>query len=153
MNRRDQISMSTDEVEAFLRAERTVVVASHGLSGHPHLVPMWFALLDGRIAFWTYRGSQKVVNLRRDSRLSCLVEAGDSYAELRGVSIEGTADIVEDPDQVLAIGVAVAERFAGPLDDAGRAGLRTVGAKRVGLIVSPTKVASWDHRKLPAGVY
>lgn len=153
MNRREQIRMSDDEVEAFLREQQTLIVASRGVGGHPHLVPMWFALLDGKPAFWTYRTSQKVLNLRRDPRLSCLVEAGESYPELRGVSIEGTADVVEDPDEVLRIGAAVAERFAGPLDEAGRAGLRHSGAKRVGVIVHPTKTVSWDHRKLPTGVH
>lgn len=153
MSRRDQITMSTEEIETFLGEQQTVIVASLGASGHPHLVPMWFALIDGRIAFWTYRGSQKVLNLRRDPRLSCLVEAGETYPELRGVSIEGTAELVEDREEVLNIGVAVTERFAGPLDEAGRNGLRSIGAKRVGVLLTPTRTVSWDHRKLPAGVY
>jgi PPOX class probable F420-dependent enzyme len=154
MSRRDQIMMSDAEVEAFLREERTLIVASHGAGGHPHLVAMWFALVDGKLAFWTYRTSQKVLNLRRDPRLSCLVEAGESYPELRGVSVEGTAEIVEDPGRVLGIGTAVAERFAGgPLDEDTRAGVRRSGAKRVGVIVHPTRTLSWDHRKLPTGVY
>ncbi|WP_028933651.1 PPOX class F420-dependent oxidoreductase [Pseudonocardia spinosispora] len=153
MSRRDQITMSAEEIETFLGEQQTVIVASLGAAGHPHLVPMWFALIDGRIAFWTYRGSQKVLNLRRDPRLSCLVEAGETYPELRGVSIEGTAELVEDPDEVLNIGVAVTERFAGTLDEDGRNGLRPIGAKRVGVLLTPTRTASWDHRKLPTGVY
>ena len=153
MSRRDQITMSTEEVEKFLGEQQTVIVASLGAAGHPHLVPMWFALWDGQIAFWTYRGSQKVVNLRRDPRMSCLVEAGDTYPELRGVSIEGTARLVEDPDEILDIGAAVTERFAGALGGADRNGLRVIGAKRVGVVLEPTRTLSWDHRKLPAGVY
>ncbi|WP_028920871.1 pyridoxamine 5'-phosphate oxidase family protein [Pseudonocardia acaciae] len=153
MNRRDQIRMSDEEIAAFLAEERTLIVASHGAGGHPHVVPMWFAMLDGKPAFWTYRTSQKVLNLRRDPRLSCLVEAGETYPELRGVSIEGTAEIVEDPDQTLHIGAAVAERFAGPLDDTAREGLRRSGAKRVAILVHPTKTVTWDHRKLPTSTY
>lgn len=150
MNRRADIAMTTEEIDAFLRAERTLVVASNSISGHPHVVPMWFALRDGRIEFWTYRKSQKVLNLRRDPRISCLVEAGEEYGELRGVFLEGTAEIVDDSDEVLRIGAAVAEHSIGPLDDAARAGLRHTGAKRVGVRVHPAKVTSWDHRKLAA---
>ena len=153
MNRRAEIAMSAAEIDAFLREERTVVVASNGVSGHPHVVPMWFALRDGRIEFWTYRKSQKVLNLRRDPRVSCLVEAGEEYGELCGVLVEGTAEIIDDPDEVLRIGAAVAEHSIGPLDDAARAGLRHTGAKRVGVIVHPTRVTSWDHRKLGAAQY
>lgn len=148
MNRRAEIGMSAEEIDAFLRAERTVIVASNGTGGHPHVVPMWFALRDGRIEFWTYRKSQKVLNLRRDPRVSCLVEAGEEYSQLRGVFLEGTAELVEDPDEVLRIGAAVAEHSIGPLDDAARDGLRHTGAKRVGVRVHPAKVTSWDHRKL-----
>jgi PPOX class probable F420-dependent enzyme len=153
-NRRDQITMTPDEVAAFLDQEKTLVVASQGPSGFPHVVPMWFVVRDGKLVFWTYRGSQKVLNLRRDPRVSCLVEAGETYPELRGVSIEGTVELVEDPEAVLDIGVSVSERYAGTrLDDAGREGLRPVGAKRVGVLVTPERTVSWDHRKLPAGVY
>jgi PPOX class probable F420-dependent enzyme len=145
--------MLDNEVAGFLAERRTVMVASHGVGGFPHLVPMWFALHDGRIAFWTYRDSQKVHNLRRDPRCGCLAEAGESYPELRGVSIDGIAELIDDPDEVLSIGAAVVERFAGPLDAAGRAGLRPMAAKRFGVLVTPVRTRSWDHRKLAAGVY
>ena len=41
---------------------------------------------EGRIAFWTYASSQKIKNLERDDRITCLVEDGADYFELRGVS-------------------------------------------------------------------
>ncbi|MBP2473073.1 PPOX class probable F420-dependent enzyme [Crossiella equi] len=154
MSRRDQITMSPQEVDDFLADQRTLVVASLGPTGHPHVVPMWFTVLDGEIVFWTYASSQKVVNLRRDPRLSCLVEAGDSYEQLRGVSMEGTAEIVADPDGVLRVGAAIAARYGGaPLDEAAVEGIRRHAAKRVAVVFHRARISSWDHRKLGAGVY
>ena len=67
-SRREQITMSDAEVSAFLDEQRMLNVATIGPTGHPHVVAMWFALVDGKPAFWTFSKSQKVVNLRRDPR-------------------------------------------------------------------------------------
>lgn len=154
-NRRDMIRMTDAEVTAFLGEERVLNVATIGPTGHPHLVAMWFALLDGRPAFWTFAKSQKIQNLRRDDRITALVEAGDAYPELRGVEVVGRGRIVEDLTEVLAIGSAVARRYAGGLElgDAGIAMLEKQAAKRLGVVIEVERVVSWDHRKLAAGTY
>ena len=145
--------MTDAEIEAFLEAGRDLQVASINADGTPHLVTMWYAVRDGDLAFWTYRKSQKIVNLRRDPRLTVLVATGDKYEELRGVSVSGRAELVEDRDEVIRYGEAVYERYWGPLDnDAVREGVRTMGAKRVVVVVKPEKVVSWDHSKL-GGAY
>jgi PPOX class probable F420-dependent enzyme len=150
--RRDVIKMSDEEMRAFLEAGRDLQVASINQDGTPHLVTMWYGMLDGEIAFWTYAKSQKVVNLRRDPRLSVLVATGEVYERLKGVSIVGRAEIVDDPDEVLRYGEAVYERYWGPLNDTVREGVRAMGSKRVVIRVKPEKVLSWDHSKL-AGQY
>jgi PPOX class probable F420-dependent enzyme len=152
MSRRDQIRMTPDEMEAFWAQARTLQVASINADGTPHLVPMWFARLGEQLAFWTYAKSQKVVNLRRDPRISVMSESGDTYEELKGVSIIGRARIVEELDEVLRFGEAVYERYWGPInDDAIRAGVRAMGAKRVVIMIEPDRVMSWDHSKLGGG--
>lgn len=150
--RRDAIKMSDDEMRAFLEAGRDLQVASINADGTPHLVTMWYVVRDGEIAFWTYAKSQKVVNLRRDPRLTVLVATGEVYEQLRGVSISGRAELVEDPDNVLRYGEAVYERYWGELNDTAREGVRAMGTKRVVIVVKPEKVTSWDHSKL-AGAY
>ena len=144
--------MSDDEISAFLEAGRDLQVASINADGTPHLVTMWYAMQDGEIAFWTYGKSQKIINLRRDPRLSVLVATGEVYEQLKGVSIQGQAQIVDDPDDVLRYGEAVYERYWGPLNDTVREGVRAMGAKRVVIVVKPDKVLSWDHSKL-GGAY
>ena len=107
---------------------------------------------DGAIAFWTYSKSQKVVNVRRDPRLTVMVESGDTYEELKGVTIYGHARIVDDLDEVFAFGDTVYERYWGPIDnDLVRDGVRAMGRKRVVIVVEPDKTVSWDHSKLGGG--
>jgi PPOX class probable F420-dependent enzyme len=147
-SQRERIRMTDGEVAEFLATERTVQVASIGPDGTPHLVPMWFAVLDGRITFWTYAKSQKALNLRRDPRITCLLEAGDRYGELRGVTIAGRAEIADDYDTVFDVGAAVYARYQGDMTHESRKGVESEARKRVAVFVEPLKVASWDHRKL-----
>ncbi len=148
MKRRGAIAMTDEEVRAFLAEQRTLIVASLNRDGTPHLVAMWYALVDGRVAFWTYAKSQKARNLARDPRITCLVEAGARYEELRGVQLRGRAEMTDDRAMVQRVGEAVAERYAGPLDDRARQHVAVAGAKRVAITVRPDAVISWDHRKL-----
>jgi PPOX class probable F420-dependent enzyme len=145
--------MTDEETRAFLAAASKLQVATIGKDGAPHLTTLFSVLLDdGRLAFWTYAASQKVRNLERDPRISCLAETGTGYAELRGVSIQGTAEVVRNPDRIREIGTAVVGMMAGGADlgEWGREVVERQVAKRVGVIITPAKVATWDHRKLAA---
>jgi PPOX class probable F420-dependent enzyme len=144
--------MSEGEVAGFLAEAMKVQVATVGAQGQPHLTTLFYDLVDGKVAFWTYASSQKVRNLRRDPRITCLVEDGEDYFELRGVTITGTARLVEEYADIAAIGAAVARRMARGVD-LGQLGDDLVAQqahKRVGVIVEPDRVASWDHRKMAA---
>ena len=145
--------MTPDEMNAFLDSGRDLQVASINADGTPHLVTMWYLRDGDDLCFWTYAKSQKVVNVRRDPRITVLVATGEAYEELRGVSINGTATVEEDLDAVLAFGEKVYEKHWGPIDnDMVREGVRVMGAKRVVIRVSPLKTTSWDHSKL-SGAY
>jgi PPOX class probable F420-dependent enzyme len=153
MNRRDVIRMDDEEIRAFLEEQRTLQVATIDHDGWPHLIAMWYALINDQIVFWTYAKSQKAVNLRRDARLTCLVETGVSYDELRGVQIKGRAIINGDRETVQRIGEVIYERYTGgPLNDTTRQMVLAQAAKRVIVFVEPVEIVSWDHRKL-AGSY
>jgi PPOX class probable F420-dependent enzyme len=152
MKRRELINMADEEIEAFLAEVNTLQVATLNPDGTPHLVAMYYALIDGRIAFWSYGKSQKILNLQRDPRLTVMVETGDSYAELRGVQITGRAELSWDVDTVQKVGEALYPRYFGELNDDARAGVAYSGRKRAAVFVDPDRVASWDHRKL-GGTY
>ena len=155
MKQRDRVTMTADEANALLAGSRKLQLATINPDGTPHLVTMFYVMQDGQIAFWTYRASQKARNLARDPRVTCLVETGEDYFELRGVQVVGTVRCVEDTDGVLEIGRGVAAAMAGGL--AGMPGgavddyVAHAARKRVGYLVEPVKLISWDHSKLTQG--
>ena len=150
VNQRAQIRMSDEEVASFLEQSRTATIATIGPGGFPHLVAMWYGLLGGKVYFETKAKSQKAVNLRRDPKISCSVEAGESYDQLRGVAIEGMAVIIDDTssDEYWAAAVSVFERYQGTYTEELRPLVEQMMNKRVVVRIDPVRVRSWDHRKL-----
>jgi PPOX class probable F420-dependent enzyme len=148
MSRRAAITMSEAETTDFLVEQRTIVVASTGPNGRPHLVPLWYSPTGRVIETWTYGKSQKVHNLQRVPQATVLIETGDSYDQLRGVSFECDAVVDDTYEEVARIGLAMAERYGGALNDTARAAVEAQAHKRVLLRFTPTHVVTWDHRKL-----
>lgn len=142
--------MTADELEGFLASGRKLQIATINKDGTPHLVTMYYAMLGGEPAFWTYRKSQKVANLRRDPRITCLVETGDAYEQLQGATVYGEAEIIEDHDAVLAFAVELVGRYPDVFGDAValRPFLDEMAYKRVVVRVRRNRVASWDHAKI-----
>ena len=154
--RRDAIQMSDEEFLAFLDEHRTVIVATNGHDGFPHLMPLWYVVRDGRVWGWTYAKSQKIRNLERDPKVTLQVEDGVAYEELRGVMLRCEARLHRDPEVVERIALGLVERYTtgGPeaVAAAGEGFKRQV-PKRVGLeFVETGRRVTWDHRKL-GGVY
>jgi len=141
--------MSPAEVEAFLDHEHRAQVATINADGSPHIVPLSYVLVDGRMTFWTDPRSRKVANLRRDDRLSCLVEAGTHFAEFRAVQLNGRAELGQDPATSLRTGLALFERASGTLTDELRAIVAGLADERIAVTLYPDRVVTWDHRKLP----
>ncbi len=141
--------MTDDEVEAFLHERQTMNIASFGPDGNIHLVAMWYGFLGPNPAFETFAKSQKVLNLRRDPRITVLVEDGDVYEELRGVEIVGKAIVHDDREPLMAVAANVVERYF-PIEnpDDIPAIAEALATKRVCIEIVPEKVVSWDHRKL-----
>lgn len=147
-NQRSQIEMTHDEIVQYLERSRTATMVTNGPSGHPHAVAMWYAVVDGAIWFETKAKSQKATNLRRDPKITVLIEDGHTYDTLRGVSFEGTAEIVDDADALWAVGVSIWERYNGPYTEEMKPLVEFMLNKRVAVRVDVTRTRSWDHRKL-----
>jgi PPOX class probable F420-dependent enzyme len=147
-NERAKIVMSDEEIAEFIERSRTATMATVLPDGRPHLVAMWYAVVDGEIWFETKAKSQKAVNIRRDPRVTFLLEDGDTYDKLRGVSFEGTAEIVDDPDAIFAVGVSVWERYTGPYTEEAKSAVDMMMNNRVAVRLVVERIRSWDHRKL-----
>jgi PPOX class probable F420-dependent enzyme len=148
VNQRKAIRMTPDEIESFLAERRAMTMCSISHDGSIHAVAMWYGFVDGCITVETKAKSQKVQNLRRNPRLTVLVEDGDYYEELRGVELVGRAEIMTDPDTLWALGVSVFERYYAPYSDEVKPFIETMLHKRVGVKLHVERTVSWDHRKL-----
>lgn len=146
--------MTPEEIESFLAGGRVATIATMGRNGRPHVVPLWYVPRGDGIATWTYASSQKIANLERLPQATILVEDGEAYEELRGVSMECDVELVDRTEKVALIGMELMRRYAGNEQVATSASqfVRVQAAKRVGLVCTPTKIVSWDHRKL-GGTY
>jgi len=149
-NQRGSIALTAAEIDDYLAAARTIVLATIGADGQPHLSAMWFAYDTGRLLMWTYGKSQKVRNIERDPRVTCLVEDGDTYGTLRGSSVTGRATVRSDAALVRRVWELNHAKYQGrsiTADD--EASFALQAPKRVVIDIEPLHVASWDHRKLP----
>lgn len=147
-NLRAHIKMTDDEVEAFLREQKTAVMCTMHPRGSIHAVAMWYGFVDGCVTVETKEKSQKVQNLLRDPRMTMLVEDGGAYEELRGVELVGSAEVLDAPDQLWALGVSMYERYFGPYSEEARPAVEAMLNKRVAVRMRADRVVSWDHRKI-----
>jgi nitroimidazol reductase NimA-like FMN-containing flavoprotein (pyridoxamine 5'-phosphate oxidase superfamily) len=153
MSSRDAIRMSDDEVRELLDQERTVICATNGRRGWPHLMPLWYVVRDSgpdggpELWAWTFAKSQKTRNLERDPRATLQVEAGEEYTELRGVMLECDVVVHREVEPIRELALELFERYTG-VDDGVRAMIDKQAPKRVALQFVERDRATWDHRKL-----
>ncbi|MGH9110211.1 MAG: pyridoxamine 5'-phosphate oxidase family protein [Acidimicrobiales bacterium] len=140
--------MTADEVDAFLHERRPMSMCTLNHDGTVHAVAMWYGFLEGAVAVESKAKAQKVRNLRRDPRMTCLFEAGERYQDLRGVELVGRGEIVEDPGRMWPLGVDVFERYYDHYREDLRPFVETMLHKRVVVKLHVDRVVSWDHRKL-----
>ena len=104
-----------------------------------------------------FAAAQKVRNLEALPQATLQVEAGVSYEELRGVSMECDVELIDDIDAVAEIGLGLSVRYtegltADTVPDGLAEFVTKQATKRIGLRFRPTRILSWDHGKL-GGVY
>jgi hypothetical protein len=152
-SRRDLVKMDDAEADAFLDAHKTVICATNGPHGWPHLMPLWFVVREGTLWAWTFGKSQKTRNLERDPRATLQLEAGEEYQELRGVMLETEVRVHTDLETVLGVGLEVLARYSGQeITDEARTTVSRQAEKRVAFEFVEQRRTSWDHRKL-SGTY
>jgi nitroimidazol reductase NimA-like FMN-containing flavoprotein (pyridoxamine 5'-phosphate oxidase superfamily) len=143
MNRRDLIVMADDEAQEYIDGQATLIVATIGRNGIPHLTPNYFGRLDGLIVFCTYAKSQKVTNIERDPRVTVLVESGSGYTTLQGAMMQGRAEIRRDHEDVVRAASVISRRYPSADDE-----ISGSLDKRVAIAFLPEHSVTWDHRKL-----
>ncbi len=153
MNKQSQIRMTPEEQDEFLTRARTMVLCTVDKDGYPHAVAMGYMVKDGCIYMTSYRKAQKVVNIRRNPKVAVMVESGTAYNQLKGVMIRGRCEIIDAPAEVWKIMREIRTFQEGGVPPPADAVVQARAQKRSVLKIIPEKIASWDHSKLPAGVY
>ena len=148
-SRRSNIALTPEEQKAFLQDGWTIQIASNGPKGFPHLVAMWYVVIDGKVHFTTFGKSQKVVNLRRDPKITAMLESGKAYSELRGMVIEGNAELLGDTPVTAKVMGLVGAKYNGiPVPTDTPEAVLKVASKRVVIRINPVDIYTWDHGKL-----
>ncbi|WP_082944793.1 pyridoxamine 5'-phosphate oxidase family protein [Mycobacterium sp. 852013-50091_SCH5140682] len=146
--RRRSIAMHPNEIDEFLAVQRTCRVGTVTTTGHPHVTPLWFTWDGSTLWLYSIVDSQRWTDLARNQRIAAVVDTGEAYGELRGVEITGTTNVVGEvprigePHQALVEPERLfAEKYFSGADfvNDGRHGW---------LRITPTKITSWDFRKL-----
>jgi PPOX class probable F420-dependent enzyme len=147
-SRRELVRMSDEEIDAFLHERQSMSIATFNHDDTIHLVAMWYGFYQGKPAFETFTKSQKILNLRRDGRVSALVEDGEAYEKLRGVEIVGRGEVIDDKDILREIAASVVERYMGVSGEAADQAAAMLMNKRSAVVIHPERIVSWDHSKL-----
>ncbi len=106
------VLMSTEEARAYLESGHTGILSTIRADGSPALAPLWFVVLDDSVFIRTLARSHKVAHMRRDPRVSFMVESGVAWAELRAIVIHGFARFEEDPGLLARIDAALDRKYA-----------------------------------------
>lgn len=144
------VKMSDQEVNDFLAESITATVITINPSGIPLPAPVWYVNKGPDIYFRTMRKTQKAKNIARDPRTVVQVEAGLKYLELRAVVVTGTASEMSASEKdwfedALAAKYKAQKAPQAALPDATK---KHYDNPSVFYKVTPTKVKTWDNRKI-----
>ncbi len=149
-------SMTPEEIDRFLDSQRTLVLVTLRPDGTPVAHPMWFVREGQSVYVNTRSDSLKYRNLLKDNRVCGVIEAGETYFELRGVRIEGCCEPVTGPEEIARIQAAQdkkAERIGSGVEElpgwfSQSRRERVDRGARVILRISMDRVFSWDFSKV-----
>ena len=136
--------MTRDEVHAFLDSRPGwIALTTVSKSGHPHTVPIGYFRKGDEVFIGCRAGTQKLKNIERNSKVSLMLETGNTMQDIKGVCIQGTADIVMDPAEQLPLlrhSMALRGTPEDQLPTEARPGAAYIR-------IRPEKVISWDYAK------
>jgi PPOX class probable F420-dependent enzyme len=146
------IRLSRAEAWEVLSAMHTGILTSLRSDGVPIALPVWFVTLDERIYVDAVTTTKKVARIRRDARVSFLVESGLRWSELRGVHYTGRARIVDDDVLVGRVKRVLGEKYAGFAGDRTRMPEETRGHYEIEHlvieIVPDERILSFDNSRI-----
>jgi nitroimidazol reductase NimA-like FMN-containing flavoprotein (pyridoxamine 5'-phosphate oxidase superfamily) len=136
-----KLTMSSEELDDFLRAERVLRLATVDDDGWPAVVPVWFVWHESALWVWNLTRAKRTSRLQEGTRAAFVVDGGDEYVELRGASGRLDYAFVDDEEVPLEVRVEFSRKYFGsdqPIEPADH---------HDWIRFEPITVASWDFRK------
>jgi PPOX class probable F420-dependent enzyme len=130
------MAVFTPEAEAFLEGVHFAKIATVMRDGSPHVTPIWYMLDKGELIVNTTTDRVKFRNIRRDPRVSFLIDDGYPY-----LLINGRARIATERDPKKDI-ETLAVRYLGEEKGKKDARDRYWKMDRVSLEILPEKIIS-----------
>ena len=135
--------MTLDEpgFQRFLATKEVVVLATLQRDGAPLAMPMWFLHDPRGLTMISVADTQKVRNLRRDPRVCVVAESVSPDGAIRGVTVQGRAELLEDGPERRALVERLLAKYDPRLERIWRG--RQMPADRVLFRIVPSHVKTW----------
>jgi nitroimidazol reductase NimA-like FMN-containing flavoprotein (pyridoxamine 5'-phosphate oxidase superfamily) len=148
---RQYVRMTDEEMWKFLESRDRVFVGFPAPGGFPHVSPIWFCVLDGKIYLRTQEYKVKT-KLATGQKVCLSIDDGKYYRELRGVVIWGSSKVLTDPNLIQRVSNVFIIRYKNEQwksSEMPRWWVRERKKERRAYIeVVPERVSSWDNSKL-----
>ena len=146
------VRLTEGEAWAVLAESHTGILTSLRRDGVPIALPLWFVVLDRRIYVSGPAGAKRIARIRRDPRVSFLVESGQRWAELRAVHVTGRARVVTEPEVLARVAEALDAKYRTFRTPRSEMPAATRGHYEVQLatieITPDDRILSWDNARL-----
>lgn len=138
-----KLAMTDEEVDDFLTDERVMRMATVDEDGWPVVVPVWFVWWEGAFWVWNLDRAERTERLETGTRVGVVVDGGEAYEELRGVSSRVDHELLDDGEVPVEVRVAMGAKYFGmdgeplePVDD------------HTWMRLEPRDMSTWDFRKV-----
>ena len=89
----------TDQRTEFLKQANIATLATIGVSGLPHAVPIWYLYQDGKFLMISPKNAQKVKNLRRNCSATLVIDRRE--IPYFAVTAHGFVEVGKSPSEDL----------------------------------------------------
>ena len=136
--------LTPEEANAFLDSRPGwITLSTVGPDGYPHSVPIGYFRVGDDIYIGCRHPTQKTRNVERNPHVSVVIESGSTMADIRGLMIQGDAELVTDDAERLRL-AREAARARGVEDADLPTAVNPGGAY---IRVRRRRTISWDYAK------
>lgn len=148
----DDVQMTEEEIDEFLRVPRYGALATVKSGNRPHIDPLAFNYIDGKIYF-SVEETRVMVKRIKNNNSGFFSVFDDNPPSSAAVQLEGPLRIVPDPDNAISRSILHRHIQLGPdmeKFETAWLGNGKRSFKRLVIELTPTKIFAWNNRKTAA---